>query len=446
VAAAIALEVNDAGLLLLREGEGRPRPDSPGLAWFEGDAVRVGASAVRQSRQNPRAIHDRFWDPLALDPLGPTGPDGLRGADLAHAHLRSLRESLPEPPLEAFLAVPGFWSASALGLLLHAARSAGFPVVGLVDSAVAGASFFARGEEVLHLELTLHRSVVTVLRAGPTVERVRVAESAGPGQSAFERALLEGIARRFVQGTRFDPLHSGASEQALAEALPTWLFDLRRAESIPAKVMAGSREMALELSRMALAADLAPLYARLLAQVEAERARASTVLLVSARAARLPGLLDRLGQEAGLDVVELPKDAAVAATLRLRDHVRHPGDALPFVTRLPRPGQNPTARAGRAPTHLMNGAVAHAIGDGLTVGTAPPAGRRGLGLQKPGLQPHHCSLVRDGAQIRLSLVEGAPTLLNGLPAQEGALLRAGDRLLLGEPAVELSLVAVDTEP
>ena len=60
MAGALALEVNDGGLLLLREGEGRPRPDSPGLAWFEGDAVRVGVDAARQWRQKPRAIYDRF--------------------------------------------------------------------------------------------------------------------------------------------------------------------------------------------------------------------------------------------------------------------------------------------------------------------------------------------------------------------------------------------------
>jgi hypothetical protein len=336
--AALALEVNDAGLLLLREGEGRPRPESPGLACFEGDTVRVGVDAARQARRKPRAIYDRFWDPLALEPLGHPGPAGLRGADLAHAHLRSLRESLPEPPLEAFLAVPGSWSRPALGLLLHAARSAGFPVVGLVDSAVAGASYFARGDEILHLDLTLHRGVVTTLRAGSVVERMGVAESAGPGQATFERALLDAVARRFVRETRFDPLHSGASEQSLADALPGWMFDLRRAESIPAKVTAGTRELPLELSRADLARDLESLYASLVGQVRAARASHDTVLLVSARAARLPGFLERLGQEPGLDLVELPKDAAVAATLRLRDHVRHSGEALPFVTRLPRPG------------------------------------------------------------------------------------------------------------
>jgi hypothetical protein len=317
-------------------------------------------------------------------------------------------------------------------------------VAGLVDSAVAGASYFARGDEVLHLELTLHRSVVTALKAGAEVERLRVADNPGPGQSVYERTLLDAVARRFIQETRFDPLHSGASEQALAQALPRWLLELRRAESTEARLASGRREHQVELRREPLAAAVDSLSRALCQQVGAERRSASTVVLVSARAARLPGLLDRLGEAEGLDVVELPPDAAVAATLRLRDRIRHEGDALPFVTRLPRPGQAaPRERPGRRPTHLMKGGVAHALHDGLTLGTAPPPGRRGLGLREAGVLPHHCSIIVEAGEVLLELVKGAATLLNGAPAVDRTPLRAGDRLTLGDPGVEIQLVAVE---
>lgn len=441
---AIALEVNDAGFLLMREGEPRPRPESPGLALFEGESVVVGAAAATRARVLPRAVHDRFWDPLGAEPLGPQHPPGLRRADVAHAHLRSLRDALEEAPAEAFLAVPGFWSRPALGLLLSLARSAGFPVTGLVDSAVAGAAFFVRGEGLLHLDLTRHRSIVTTLHAGSEVQRVRVSESEGSGQAAFERTLVEAIARRFVRETRFDPLHSGASEQWLHDTLPTWLAELRRGETCPVRVTAGRREHRLELSRDALASDLDPLYGSVLQQVAAAREGPVTTLLVSARAARLPGFVDRLRAVHGPDVVELPHDAAVSATLRLRDHIRRTGEALPFVARLPLPG-HVAARPGRRPTHLMNGGVAHAIADGLTLGTAPPPGGRGLGLRQPGIAPHHCSLVAERADVRLKVVPGASTWLNDVPAEDGSALRAGDRLRLGAPGVELQLVAVEDE-
>jgi hypothetical protein len=438
-----ALEVNDAGLLLLREGDTRPAPESPGLALFEGDAVRVGTDAAARSRLLPRAVHDHFWDPLGLEPLPTPFPAGLRAADLAHAHLRALRESMPEAPEEAFLAVPGFWTRPALGLLLNMARQAGFPVTGLVDSAVAAASFFARGDALLHLDLTRHRAVLTHLRANHAIERLRVTEAEGLGHAAFERTLVEAIARRFVQETRFDPLHSGASEQALGDALPSWLTEIRRTGTSIAHARAGRRSLEVELTREALAQGIDPVLRSLVAFAAKEKHTAETVILVSARAARVPGLLELLRGGNGRDVVELPADAAVAATLRLRESVRHGGDALPFVTRLPLPGRAPAEREGRRPTHLMNAGVAHALGEGLTLGTTPPLGRRGLGLRHAGVAPHHCSIVVESREVRLEVVAGVPTLLNGAPARNGTPLRAGDRLTLGESGPELQLVAVE---
>jgi hypothetical protein len=93
----------------------------------------------------------------------------------------------------------------------------------------------------------------------------------------------------------------------------------------------------------------------------------------------------------------------------------------------------------------MHGGVAHSIADGLTLGTAPPAGRRGLGLRQPGVLPHHGSIVVEGNEVRLETTPGAALLLNGAPAGERTALRVGDRLTLGDPGVELQLVAVEDE-
>jgi hypothetical protein len=316
-------------------------------------------------------------------------------------------------------------------------------VAGLVDAAVAAAAFFARAETLLHLDITRHRSVLTTLRGGASVERVRVADVEGSGQAAAERLLREAIARRFVLETRFDPLHSGASEQALQDSLSAWLAELRREEACVARVKAGRREQAIELSRTALASDLDPLYRTILASLAAGARPSAGLLLVSARASRLPGLLDRLRSEVRQDVVELPHDAAVSAALRFRTHIRHAGEALPFVTRLAVAEPEADERPGRRPTHLMNGGVAHAIGEGIAIGTAPPSGRRGLGLRQPGVAPHHCSLLVEGAEVRLEILPGAITLLNGSPAEDRTPLRAGDRIGLGEAGVVLQLVAVE---
>jgi hypothetical protein len=179
---------------------------------------------------------------------------------------------------------------------------------------------------------------VSVLRGGAERERGSVAAPEGAGARAFEDRLVHAIASAFVATTRFDPLHSGPAEQALRNALPGWLRELRRAETCDASVTWGGREHHATLSREELAAAT-----RELQRAVAEQARplvpaGDARLLVSARVSGIPGLSAQLERATGLDVLELPYDAAVVATLRHRDRLRHPGPALPFVTRLPAMG------------------------------------------------------------------------------------------------------------
>jgi len=444
---ALALEVNDAGLLALREGAPRPEPESPGLALFESGGVLLGGEAAARAFLNPRFVHDRFWDPLDREPQRRPFPRHITAADLAHFQLTALARSLGEAPDEVLLAVPGFWGTDALGLLLSVTRAAGLPVKGLVDAAVAAAALCARGETLLHLELTRHRAVFTLLTRTHEVARTRVVDAEGLGAAAFEKCFAEAVARRFVTETRFDPLHSGAAEQALYDALPGWLTELRRAEACPASFTAGGREHRIELTRGLLENAATDLHRGLLEQVSALAPARGAELLVSVRASRLPGLVGRLGSLRGLGVLELPKDAALVGTLKSRDHIRRGGEALPFVTRLPVVGSaSPLPRReGRRPTHLLNGGTAHAIGPfGLALGTAPPPGVRGLGLRQEGVAPHHCSLRISEGEVVVEDHTGGATRLNGAPVEAPAVLRAGDRLRLGA-SVELVLIAAEEE-
>ncbi len=333
---ALALEVNDVALTALRSGAGRPLPESPGLALLSGGRLLVGAEAEAQARLAPRFVHDGYWDRLDTAAAGLPFAEGVRRADLAHAHLAAIRAAAGPEIAEVFLAVPGSWSAAALGLLVGVARAAGLPVVGLVDAAVAAASLGHPEPAILHLDLTRHRSVATAMAQADELARTRVAPARGRGWSAFEDLWSGTIAGQFVRGTRFDPRHAGASEQALHDALPGWLDELCIRQSIQATLEAGGRAHTIELTRESLASAAAGLYRGLVEQARSVMdAGEPAKLLLSHRAARLPGLTDRLREIPGVTVDELHSSAAVSGALLHRDRLRHSGDALPFVTRLP---------------------------------------------------------------------------------------------------------------
>ena len=334
--AAVALELNDAGLLLLRDG--RPRPQEiPCLALFEEELVLTGALAAARAHRSPRAVHDAYFDRLDLEPLGEHYPPGLRHADLAYAQLASIAGDLSHDD-EVFLAVPGSWSEERLALLLGIARAATLRVAGLVDAAAAAVSLVFGTDACLHVDLARHRAVVSAFRGGAERQRGSVSAPEGVGSRGFEDRLAQAVAAAFVAGSRFDPLHSGPAEQALREAMPAWLRELRRAESCEATLAWGGREHRATLSREDLAGVTRDLQRTVAEQAKALLPTGSARVFVSARASGMPGLAARLERDTGLDVVELPYDGAVVATLRHRDRLRQPGPALPLVTRLPTVG------------------------------------------------------------------------------------------------------------
>jgi hypothetical protein len=333
--AALAIEVNDVGLVALAAGASRPMRPSPGLALLDGGRLLLGEEAAEQARLKPLSVHDGYWDRLDTAPAGLPFPEDVRRADLAHAQLAALRAEAGPGITETFLAVPGFYTPAALGLLVGVARAAGLPVVGLVDAAVAAASLGHPGERLVHLDLTRHRSVTTAMVQGSGVARTRVVAEEGRGWSAFEEALAGGVAAQFVRETRFDPRHAGTTEQALYDALPGWLEELCVRPAVPAVLRAGGREHAIELTRASLQGAAGDLLRGLAGQVAALKPPDAPATVLLARRAALSGVADHLRDMSGVTLVELASSAAVSGTLQHKDRLRHPGDALPFVTRLP---------------------------------------------------------------------------------------------------------------
>jgi hypothetical protein len=454
----LAVEVNDVGLLALPEGAADALVESPGLALLDGGRVLVGAPAAAEARLKPRLVHDAFWDRLDTGSAGAPFPDGTSRADLAYAHLQAIRAAAGGAAPETFLAVPGSFGAEALGLLLSVARAAGLRVVGLADAAVAAASLGASGESLVHLDLTRHRSVLTAIVQAEEVVRKSVLPAEGRGWRDFEESWAGAVAAQFVRETRFDPLHAAASDQALHDALPGWLAELGARPTISAALVAGGREHRVEIARTTLVSAAADLYRGLAEQVSLVKVAGEPMtVLLSHRAARLPGLADRLGEIRGVTVVGLEPAAAAKGVLRHRALLRRAGDALPFVTRLPSgrggaerrapsvPALAPRRADPRHPTHVLHEGIAHAIGGrGLSIGTAPPEGAPALALKgdTTGISRHHCTLVAADGEALVLDHSSWGTFLNGEKVASRAVVHVGDRLRLGSPGQELLLVAV----
>jgi hypothetical protein len=335
-----------------------------------------------------------------------------------------------------------------LGLLLGIARHAGIPVAGVVDFAVAACAGLAARAAVLHLDVQLYQAVLTEMQGAAVLRRRRVEAAPRAGQKAMYSAWAQLVAEAMVRRTRFDPLHQAATEQQLHLRLPEWLAGLGARESLDATIETGGGSFTATLRREQFTLAAEAWYAQLAELVRGgHRADEPATLALSARAALLPALSERLGALPGLDVVLLPEAAPAAGAAA---HAAELGPAEPpaLVTALarahPAAGGERRRAVGVPATHAIFEGRAHAItGEPIVVGFGAGEGRRiALPGAGGGISRAHCTLVAERGRALVRDHSRYGTFLNGERVRGEAELGAGDRLRVGTPGVVLELVTV----
>ncbi len=330
----VAIELNDAGVAIAKDGA--LLQESPGYALVDGDRVLVGTEAQRKARLQPRHVHSEFWERLGSDPLPRPSRLARCQADLARAHLAHLWGPLSEDCDSVIFAVPGSFSRTQLGLLLGIAQSISIPVVGMVDGAVAGipdTTPKAEGQKLLHVDLQLHRAVVTRLCRTPTLRRTNVDTSSRVGLAVLWDACVASIAEEFVRQTRFDPLYRARTEQQLYDLLPRCLERLRQDTRVAIRMNDGSRSRRIVLRRSQLVEAMSPYTRRLASLVKAARGSdEATALHLSARAYAVPGLAHALGATSDSEPIGLEPGASALGALARDRELRSSDGSIRFVS------------------------------------------------------------------------------------------------------------------
>jgi hypothetical protein len=318
-----------------------------------------------------------------------------------------------------------------------------------VDAAVAACAELPARETVLHLDIQLHQAVLTQMQGATVLRRARIEIAPRVGIKAVEGVWALLISEAMVRRTRFDPLHHAASEQQLYQRLPEWLAALATQDAVDVTIDADTRSFSATLRRDQFALAAEAYYAQLIALVHGgRRAGESATLVLSARAAALPGLRDRLAAIPDLELQALPDTAPAAAAAARIDEIG-PGEPPALVAALQRRHAAATSarsrRVGAAcPTHVIFNGHAHAIDEHpLLLGLGDGPGRR-LALSGPqaGVSRLHCTLLRRDGMAIIRDHSRYGSFVNGEKVDGEAVLEAGDRLRLGTPGIVLDLVAV----
>jgi hypothetical protein len=351
--------------------------------------------------------------------------------------------------------VPPTLRTPQLALFLGMAREASMPVAGLIDTAVAAAATWPGSGRLLHVDLHLHKAIITAVSVGENVRRERSDVVAGLGWLGFLEAWMRMIAREFITETRFDPLHQADTEQQLFERLPALLEHLGAHEFVEVDVSFGTETHSLKLAREHFVHQADPLYSDLLMRVHRLRtAGHQTTIALTERAALLPGLLVRLAEFNDCSVTRAAPGVSVRTACAFGELWQGSEDSVQLLTAAPRLETAPAdwtllqeaqrSESVAAPTHVLYRGQAIALGgEPLVIGLAPGGAARTLQVvgAAAGVSRVHCSLVRTPQGVTVVDHSRYGTWLNDEAVVGRAPLRAGDRLRLGRPGVTLELIA-----
>lgn len=457
----LGLELCDAGILvaggepprLLRIDE--DSLESPGFALPDKKTLITGKAAEHRGRLFPRQIMNRFWDPLSTEPIDPPLPAAGNQAEVACAHLAQIWNKARHFGNALVIAVPATFQRTQLGLLLGMSQELDIPVQGFVSLPVAAA---APGPEGLHLhvDVHLHRCEVSILKTEGRLEFQEALTVNEKGVEGLHKLWAQAAASEFVRMTRFDPFHSAETEQELYRRLPAVLAALQHEPATTIAIPAGHANYSVSLMRGMILETARPVYDELLSAVHDAARRgaapgAAASIQVSQRAARLPGLLERLRQMPNARVVELPAGAAALALPALwRELTDGRGTAgasffssRPWVAAKRSSAAERTASAPR-PTHLLYRSLAYPLTAApLTVGTQLPTEDRGLRIEADagGIDPKHCTVQLQGEKVVLTDLSSHGTFLNDRRVQGSVTLNVGDAIRLGKTAEIIAAIA-----
>jgi hypothetical protein len=409
--------------------------------------ARFGRAALGVARGRPDAVSLTHWRELTR---AAGAPRAVAMEVLAHLRALGVTERI-----EAVVATPADLDAAALTGLRGALSAAGVDARDFADAATLAAAAVSERPHYVVLDAGWKSATATRVAGGP--------ECAFEESFASERAnlldvydlWLAAVAAAMVKNTRFDPLLTLDTEQQLFATLPALAARAATEGKVEAALESGGGRFAVEIDAQLFADAAQPFYRELSRLARSARiAGQGAALVLPAESRRWPGFLARFLEEQDGIVIAPAGLAAVAASLlavdaaapgpRLRRHVArrtdHPLAAdIEYVS-------SAAASPGRAlpVTHILFGGDSMRFPEGgLLIGTEEVSSTPHIALPRAaaGVSRRHCSLRREGDRTVLVDHSRFGTWVNGARVKERATLRPGDRVRVGTPGVEFTLIS-----
>jgi hypothetical protein len=443
-----------------------PHAELPLALSLEGGRPQVGTAGLRLCRRAPHLARTHFLP--AQEPPG--RPESDTPLSLVLRRLAVVCKRFGG----GVLAIPAYLDTVQVSRLFDLAERAGLRLLGCVGAPLALA-LAAHAEQdwtgpALVLDADEHALSLSTVAAAEGQAHLREMRSLPRlGLRAWRERLLNAVADRCILQSRRDPRDCPEAEQALFDHLGAVMESCRQGRAVSVGLQAASWYQSVLLQPADVCAAVAALTRLALEQV-AECFAAATeggppgAVMVSAAAARLPGLVAGLQERLGLDgdatgefkrgdpracqdfgeglleaeearerrvsLVALGPDAAGRAAHGLAAHFARgelPPGYLDVSAPLP-PPLPPESGPARLRYEGEEYLVDH---EPFALGRQASCDLVFDGAAYPTVAPRHCEIVHAGQGYAVQDRSHGGTLVNDLPVQRSAALQAGDAIRLG---------------
>lgn len=445
----VLIELNDAGINVAVPGA--PVLTEPGYALLDGRTLVVGDAAASRARVAPQFVSHRYWDTLDQDTLPSEGAWRRTPAEVAYEQLVGLWRAAGGGEQPAIVLVPATFTRAQLGLILGMCRKADIRVVSLVDSALAAMASTPDARQVVVIDATLHRISGVRMSVGDNVTRRATAEIDQFGLMDYRRRFAATMGDICVRATRYDPMHSAASEQALYDALDSVLTRLHDADHVSWQVDVADDKLDVDVARVEMAGAVTNLNAQVdqLVADLVDPALGAPFIYVTHRLDFGPDVTGTLATPFG-GVHVLAQHAAIEGVTQDLSPFVQEGDAVGLITQRPRRGSAVAQPVIKAPATTHEPATHIVVGDRIyrlsvhpfVLGTATAQGdwgHRASGSVK-GVSRRHCTIALQDDRIVLRDSSTYGTWVNGRRVDGETTLGGGDIVRMGNPGLELRIV------
>lgn len=368
----LTLLINDSDLRLMEDAH--ILAGAPGYVYQKGDVLLTGQAASKRSRLEPLHTNSQFWRQLHAQRLLSAIGSQQSAADFAYQQINSIWNEAKPNNLKVIISIPGSLSAEHAKLLLGIAQACPFETTALVDTAIveiAGVGVCNTQEAFYHLDIHLHSSLITrvILKSGQ-YHRDGVQELS-VGVEQLKASLMRDIASAFVKETRFDPLRSAETEQALFDQLPALLTEATANGTANITIQSANSTHQLNWPATAISRSLQQIYTPVIEALKPKLTAGGQLVIadrMSLWLAAMEGLLAEFANQI-VHIEPTHTSAGIAQTLVATSAHQAEENGIPWVTHLPASDDTkPFEVDMRPPSHLLIGTTAFALDKVVALG------------------------------------------------------------------------------